>query len=145
MKQGVLRKVISLVAVLILSVGLMTGCEERSNVPINPITGERDILDFDLEAIKINGEVDKTTEYAENNFVMKRKDNFPGWEAWKEENSAAVVPAPETAAPAKEENTTTSEDDDNSQGLDDQNPAEIAQPQNDMKESASEGAEGNEE
>ncbi len=36
--------------------------------------------------IKINGEVDKTTEYAENNFVMKRKDNFPGWEAWKEES-----------------------------------------------------------
>ncbi len=34
--------------------------------------------------IKINGEVDKVTEYAENNFVMKRKDNFPGWEAWKE-------------------------------------------------------------
>ena len=86
MKQGVFRKVISLVAVLIMSVGLMTGCEERSNVPINPITGERDILDFDLEAIKINGEVDKTTEYAENNFVMKRKDNFPGWEAWKEES-----------------------------------------------------------
>lgn len=50
MKHGVLRKVISLVAVLIMAVGLMTGCEERSNVPINPITGERDILDFDLEA-----------------------------------------------------------------------------------------------
>ena len=50
MKQGVLRKVISLVAVLIMTVGLMTGCEERSNVPINPITKERDILDFDLEA-----------------------------------------------------------------------------------------------
>ena len=32
----------------------MTGCEERSNVPINPITGERDILDFDLEA-KMSG------------------------------------------------------------------------------------------
>ncbi len=38
------------VTVLIISVGLLTGCEERSNVPINPITGERDILDFDLEA-----------------------------------------------------------------------------------------------
>ena len=50
MKQGVLRKVISLVAVTIMSVGLMAGCEERSNVPINPITGEGDILDFDLEA-----------------------------------------------------------------------------------------------
>ncbi len=59
--------------------------------------------------------------------------------------AATVVPVPETAAPAKEENTTTSEDGDNSKGSDDQNPAEIAQPQNDIKESASEGAEGNEE
>ena len=59
--------------------------------------------------------------------------------------AATVVPVPETAAPAKEENTTTSEDGDNSKGSDDQNPAEIAQPQNDIKESASESAEGNEE
>ena len=62
-----------------------------------------------------------------------------------EQRPAAVVPVPETAAPVKEENTTTSEDGDNSKGSDDQNPAEIAQPQNDMKESASEGTEGNDE
>ena len=36
--------------------------------------------------IKINGEVDKTTEYSENNFVMKRRDSFPGWEVWKEKS-----------------------------------------------------------
>ena len=62
-----------------------------------------------------------------------------------EQRPAAVVPVPETAAPVKEENTTTSEDGDNSKGSDDQNPAEIAQPQNDIKESASESTEGNEE
>ena len=62
-----------------------------------------------------------------------------------EQRPAAVVPVPETAAPVKEENTTASEDGDNSKGSDDQNPAEIAQPQNDIKESASESAEGNEE
>lgn len=62
-----------------------------------------------------------------------------------EQRPAPVVPVPETAAPAKEEKTTTSEDGDNSKGSDDQNPAEIAQPQNDIKESASESAEGNEE
>lgn len=60
-----------------------------------------------------------------------------------EQKPAAVAPEPATAAPVKEENTTTSEDGDNSQGSDDQNPAEIAQPQNDIKESASESAEGN--
>lgn len=62
-----------------------------------------------------------------------------------EQRPYAVVPVPENAAPAKEENTTTSEDGDNSKGSDDQNPAEIAQPQNDIKESASESAEGNDE
>lgn len=36
--------------------------------------------------IKINGEVDKATEYSENNFVMKRRDSFPGWEVWKEKS-----------------------------------------------------------
>lgn len=36
--------------------------------------------------IKINGEVDKVTEYAENSFVMKRQDSFPGWDAWKEQS-----------------------------------------------------------
>ena len=40
--------------------------------------------------IKINGEVDKTTEYSENNFVMKRRDSFPGWEAWKEANKEGL-------------------------------------------------------
>ena len=38
--------------------------------------------------IKLNGEIDDKYECAENNFIMKRKDNFPGWEEWKERNKA---------------------------------------------------------
>ncbi len=40
--------------------------------------------------IKINGENEIKDEYAENRFVMKKKDNFPGWEAWKEKNKEGV-------------------------------------------------------
>ncbi|MBQ3797775.1 MAG: HD domain-containing protein [Butyrivibrio sp.] len=36
--------------------------------------------------IKINGELENKYEFAENSFSMKRKDSFPGWEAWKEKN-----------------------------------------------------------
>ncbi len=40
--------------------------------------------------IKLNGEVDKVNEFAENNFVMKRKDAFPGWEEWKNANKEGL-------------------------------------------------------
>ncbi len=40
--------------------------------------------------IKINGEIENKFDYAENNFTMKRKDSFAGWEAWKETNKAGM-------------------------------------------------------
>ncbi|MCR5558342.1 MAG: HD domain-containing protein [Butyrivibrio sp.] len=36
--------------------------------------------------IKLNGEIDRKEDVAENNFIMKRKDTFLGWESWKEKN-----------------------------------------------------------
>ncbi len=40
--------------------------------------------------IKINGENEIKDQYAENRFVMKKKEDFPGWEAWKESNKEGV-------------------------------------------------------
>ena len=40
--------------------------------------------------IKINGENEIKDHYSENNFTMKKKDNFPGWEDWKEQNKEGV-------------------------------------------------------
>jgi uncharacterized protein YajQ (UPF0234 family) len=40
--------------------------------------------------IKINGENEATDEYAENRFVMKRSDDFPGWEEWKTINQKGL-------------------------------------------------------
>ena len=36
--------------------------------------------------IKLNGEIDRKDDVADNNFIMKRKDSFKGWEDWKERN-----------------------------------------------------------
>ena len=36
--------------------------------------------------IKLNGEIDRKEDVADNNFIMKRKDTFLGWESWKEKN-----------------------------------------------------------
>ena len=36
--------------------------------------------------IKLNGEIEGKYEYSDNNLVMKRRDSFPGWEAWKDRN-----------------------------------------------------------
>jgi HD-GYP domain-containing protein (c-di-GMP phosphodiesterase class II) len=40
--------------------------------------------------IKINGENEIKDHYSENEFTMKKKDNFPGWEEWKEKNKEGV-------------------------------------------------------
>ena len=47
MKTGILRKGISMMAVAAMTMALLIGCGERANVPVNPFTKERDILDFD--------------------------------------------------------------------------------------------------
>lgn len=46
MKNNILRKRISIVAVSAMLMGVMTGCGEMSNVPINPFTQGRDKLNF---------------------------------------------------------------------------------------------------
>lgn len=40
--------------------------------------------------IKINGENEIKDHYSENIFTMKKKDTFPGWEDWKEQNKEGV-------------------------------------------------------
>ena len=40
--------------------------------------------------VKLNGEIEEKYNYATNNFVMKRKDGFPGWDEWKEINKAGM-------------------------------------------------------
>ena len=40
--------------------------------------------------IKINGENEIKDQYSENRFVMKKKEDFPGWETWKESNKEGV-------------------------------------------------------
>ena len=44
--------------------------------------------EYDL--IKLNGEEDGDKEYVTNRFKMKRKEEFPGWELWKEINKAGL-------------------------------------------------------
>ena len=40
--------------------------------------------------IKFNGENEIKDHYSENEFNMKKKDTFPGWEEWKEKNKEGV-------------------------------------------------------
>ncbi len=40
--------------------------------------------------IKLNGEIECTSDYSDNNFIMKKKDTFPGWDTWKEKNRQGV-------------------------------------------------------
>lgn len=40
--------------------------------------------------IKINGENEVSDEFAQNRFVMKRSDAFPGWEKWKKTNKKGM-------------------------------------------------------
>ena len=40
--------------------------------------------------IKLNGEDDGSDEFAENRFVMKRNNEFPGWEEWKIANKEGL-------------------------------------------------------
>ena len=42
----------------------------------------------EFSLIKINGECLGGAPYAENHFTMKKKENFPGWDDWKEKNKA---------------------------------------------------------
>ncbi len=47
-----------------------------------------DYREYDL--IKLDGEEDGDKEYVTNRFKMKRKEEFPGWEQWKERNKAGM-------------------------------------------------------
>ncbi len=40
--------------------------------------------------IKLNGENEGADQLAKNKFSMKKKENFPGWEAWKSINQAGM-------------------------------------------------------
>ncbi|MCR4787781.1 MAG: HD domain-containing protein [Lachnospiraceae bacterium] len=40
--------------------------------------------------IKINGESNIENDFAENRFIMKRKESFPGWEEWKRINREGI-------------------------------------------------------
>ncbi|MBO4337322.1 MAG: HD domain-containing protein [Lachnospiraceae bacterium] len=40
--------------------------------------------------IKLNGEHNGSNDHAVNRFVMKKSDDFPGWEAWKEKNREGI-------------------------------------------------------
>lgn len=40
--------------------------------------------------LKLNGESDGSNEFAENKLILKHRDDFPGWEAWKAGNRAGV-------------------------------------------------------
>ena len=44
--------------------------------------------EFDM--IKLDGENQGETEYAYNNFVMKKTEDFPGWDAWIEANKKGL-------------------------------------------------------
>ncbi len=47
-----------------------------------------DYREYDL--IKLDGEEDGDKEYVTNRFKMKRKEEFPGWNLWKEKNKAGL-------------------------------------------------------
>ncbi|MCR5251550.1 MAG: HD domain-containing protein [Lachnospiraceae bacterium] len=40
--------------------------------------------------IKLNGENEEDGKYAQNSFVMKKKESFPGWDRWKEINKEGM-------------------------------------------------------
>ncbi|MCR5791698.1 MAG: HD domain-containing protein [Lachnospiraceae bacterium] len=40
--------------------------------------------------IKVNGEVSSDKELSDNKFSMKKKEDFPGWETWKEKNKEGM-------------------------------------------------------
>ncbi len=44
----------------------------------------------ELALIKLNGENNGSNEYARNNFIMKKKEEFSGWEDWKAANKEGV-------------------------------------------------------
>ena len=50
--------------------------------------GGEDYKEYSM--IKLNGEIDKNDLYASNNFVMKRMQDFPGWNTWKEVNKTGL-------------------------------------------------------
>ena len=52
-----------------------------------PVFGS-DYREYDL--IKLDGEEDGDKEYVTNRFKMKRKEEFPGWNLWKEKNKAGL-------------------------------------------------------
>ncbi len=43
-----------------------------------------------LASITLNGENDGTDEHAENRFIMKKSENFKGWENWKKINKKGM-------------------------------------------------------
>ena len=47
-----------------------------------------DYREYDL--IKLDGEEDGDKEYVTNRFKMKKKEEFPGWESWKEKNKEGL-------------------------------------------------------
>ncbi len=50
--------------------------------------GGENYREFDM--IKLDGENQGDGEFASNRFTMKRTDDFPGWEAWKEANKKGL-------------------------------------------------------
>ena len=50
--------------------------------------GGADYREYDL--IKLNGENNGSNDFAQSKFKMKKKDNFSGWDAWKELNKEGV-------------------------------------------------------
>ncbi|MBO4902725.1 MAG: HD domain-containing protein [Lachnospiraceae bacterium] len=52
------------------------------------MVGGEDYHEYAL--IKLNGEHNGSNEYAKNSFVLKREEEFPGWEAWKDANKKGV-------------------------------------------------------
>ncbi len=44
----------------------------------------------EYELIKLDGEDEGETEFAENRFVMKKTEDFPGWDAWRKANKEGM-------------------------------------------------------
>ena len=40
--------------------------------------------------VKMNGENEGSNEFAENRFIMKKTDEFHGWEDWKTKNKKGI-------------------------------------------------------
>ncbi len=45
---------------------------------------------IEYELIKLNGEDQGSGQFANNRFIMKKKDDFPGWNSWKETNKKGI-------------------------------------------------------